>query len=175
MLGRDLCSLPSVWKDESPLLLVDLCGDGGNIRYGPESVRHRGQVVDDGGQPVLEPLAVRVRNCGNRLHCCPNELLQQGSQRLSADCVSPKPLPGEASANIIVSVSPIYYVTFTTAVLTASFILFQVLNITDEIRSASLLCGFITIFTGVYLLNFNGSDIEQSELAVEYELVDGTS
>lgn len=50
--------------------------------------------------------------------------------------------------------SPIYYVTFTTAVLTASFVLFQGFNATDSIKTASLLCGFFIIFSGVYLLNF---------------------
>jgi len=65
-------------------------------------------------------------------------------------------------------VSPIYYVTFTTAVLTASFLLFQGFNVTDEVKSASLLSGFLTIFTGVYLLNFNGSDVEPQNN--DYEL-----
>ncbi len=75
----------------------------------------------------------------------------------------------------IISVSPIYYVTFTTAVLTASFILFQGFNMTDEVKSMSLLAGFLTIFTGVYLLNFNGSDIDERPLdaALEYELASG--
>lgn len=64
------------------------------------------------------------------------------------------------NTDVICSVSPIYYVTFTTAVLTASFLLFQGFDVTDEVKSASLLSGFLTIFTGVYLLNFNGSDVE---------------
>lgn len=79
-----------------------------------------------------------------------------------------------ATANAVASVSPIYYVTFTTAVLTASFILFQgFINVTDEVKSMSLLGGFLTIFTGVYLLNFNGSDVESPDLPVEYELTGG--
>ncbi|KAK3316034.1 magnesium transporter [Apodospora peruviana] len=71
-------------------------------------------------------------------------------------------------------VSPTYYVTFTSAVLIASFILFQGFNITDSVKSASLLLGFLTIFTGVYLLNFNGSDVDHpdhgSALSSRYEL-----
>ncbi|KAK5656616.1 hypothetical protein OQA88_4596 [Cercophora sp. LCS_1] len=69
-------------------------------------------------------------------------------------------------------VSPIYYVTFTTAVLTASFILFQGFNITDGVKSVSLFAGFLTIFTGVYLLNFNGSDLDEglSDANSEHEL-----
>ncbi|KAK1758930.1 DUF803-domain-containing protein [Echria macrotheca] len=70
-------------------------------------------------------------------------------------------------------VSPIYYVTFTSAVLAASFILFQGLNMTDEVKSMSLLCGFLTIFTGVYLLNFNGSDLGSGGASSEYELAGG--
>lgn len=41
---------------------------------------------------------------------------------------------------------------------------------TDEIKSMSLLCGFLTVFTGVYLLDFNGSNIESPNPPVEYEL-----
>lgn len=52
-------------------------------------------------------------------------------------------------------VSPVYYVTFTTAVLTASFILFQGFNTTDGVSIVSLLCGFLIIFSGVYLLNLS--------------------
>lgn len=51
--------------------------------------------------------------------------------------------------------SPVYYVTFTTAVLTASFILFQGFNTTDGVSIISLLCGFMIIFSGVYLLNLS--------------------
>ncbi|KAG9235940.1 magnesium transporter [Amylocarpus encephaloides] len=63
-------------------------------------------------------------------------------------------------------VSPMYYVTFTTAVLTASFILFQGFNVTDTVETLSLLCGFIVIFLGVYLLNFPENRHD------EYSLVD---
>jgi len=63
-------------------------------------------------------------------------------------------------------VAPIYYVTFTTAVLTASFILFEGFNttelvdITGIIKTIRLLCGFLVIFLGVYLLTFSGSNSE---------------
>ena len=56
------------------------------------------------------------------------------------------------------SVNPLYYVTFTTCTLTASFILFGGFNTTDAINTISLLCGFLTIFTGVYLLNLARED-----------------
>ncbi|KAJ1915684.1 hypothetical protein H4219_004182 [Mycoemilia scoparia] len=50
-------------------------------------------------------------------------------------------------------VTPIYYVFFTTATIFASVMLFQ--GFTDSTPSAvvSLLCGFLTIFIGVFLLN----------------------
>ncbi|KAJ5625017.1 hypothetical protein N7510_001326 [Penicillium lagena] len=55
-------------------------------------------------------------------------------------------------------VNPLYYVTFTTATLCASFILFKGFNTTDAVNTISLLCGFLQIFTGVYLLNLSRHD-----------------
>lgn len=55
-------------------------------------------------------------------------------------------------------VNPIYYVTFTTATLCASFILFQGFNTTDAVNTISLLSGFLVIFAGVYLLTLSHSD-----------------
>jgi multidrug transporter EmrE-like cation transporter len=55
-------------------------------------------------------------------------------------------------------VNPLYYVTFTTATLCASFILFQGFNTTDAVNTISLLCGFLVIFAGVYLLNLSRGD-----------------
>ncbi|KAM0413575.1 hypothetical protein ACHAPT_013647 [Fusarium lateritium] len=72
-------------------------------------------------------------------------------------------------------VSPIYYVTFTTAVLTASCILFQGFNVDDSVKTMSLLSGFLTIFTGVYVLNFNGRDLAQADDSSEYEIRDASS
>lgn len=54
--------------------------------------------------------------------------------------------------------NPLYYVTFTTATLCASFILFQGFNTTDAVNTISLLSGFLVIFTGVYLLNLSRGD-----------------
>ena len=56
------------------------------------------------------------------------------------------------------SVNPLYYVTFTTATLCASFILFSGFNTTDPVNTLSLLCGFLVTFTGVYLLNLSRGD-----------------
>lgn len=60
--------------------------------------------------------------------------------------------------------NPLYYVTFTTATLCASFILFRGFNTTDAVNTISLLCGFLTIFSGVYLLNLsrNESDAQHA-------------
>jgi Magnesium transporter NIPA len=51
------------------------------------------------------------------------------------------------------SVNPIYYVFFTTAVLCASFVLFQGFNTTNAVNTISLICGFVVIFLGTHLLN----------------------
>jgi len=52
----------------------------------------------------------------------------------------------------------LYYVTFTTATLCASFILFGGFNTSDAVNTISLLSGFLVIFTGVYLLNLSRHD-----------------
>ncbi|SPQ22927.1 78489be4-1c6f-4350-ab80-9cf6cb10717e [Thermothielavioides terrestris] len=55
-------------------------------------------------------------------------------------------------------VNPLYYVTFTSATLCASFILFKGFNTTETVNTLSLICGFLVTFTGVYLLNLSRSD-----------------
>jgi hypothetical protein len=55
-------------------------------------------------------------------------------------------------------VNPLYYVTFTTFTLCASFILFEGFNTSDPVNTISLLCGFLVIFSGVYLLNLSRGD-----------------
>lgn len=62
-------------------------------------------------------------------------------------------------------VNPLYYVTFTTATLCASFILFSGFNTTDTVNTLSLICGFLVTFTGVYLLNLSRSDPNGTRLA----------
>jgi len=64
---------------------------------------------------------------------------------------------------MMISVSPIYYVTFTTAVLTASFVLFQGFNMTNTRETAQLLVGFLIIFCGVYMLNYPSKDLDSHE------------
>jgi drug/metabolite transporter (DMT)-like permease len=62
-------------------------------------------------------------------------------------------------------VNPLYYVTFTTATLCASFILFSGFNTTEAVNTISLLCGFLVTFAGVYLLNLSRSDPNGAKLA----------
>ena len=52
-------------------------------------------------------------------------------------------------------VNPIYYVGFTTCTIVASAILFQGFNTTGGVNTILLLCGFLIIFMGVYLLNIS--------------------
>ncbi|KAJ3325295.1 hypothetical protein HDU76_013200 [Blyttiomyces sp. JEL0837] len=54
------------------------------------------------------------------------------------------------STNIV---TPVYYVFFTTATIAASVILFQGIYDATGTQLASVFCGFLTIFIGVYLLN----------------------
>ncbi len=61
-------------------------------------------------------------------------------------------------------VNPLYYVTFTTATLIASFVLFRGFNTTDAVSIISLLSGFLVIFTGVYLLNLSRGDPDGHKL-----------
>lgn len=49
--------------------------------------------------------------------------------------------------------NPIYFVCFTTATIAASAILFQGFNTDNPVNVVSLICGFIIIFAGVYLLD----------------------
>jgi hypothetical protein len=52
----------------------------------------------------------------------------------------------------------LYYVTFTTATLCASFTLYGGFNTSDAVNTLSLLSGFLVTFTGVYLLNISRGD-----------------
>lgn len=69
--------------------------------------------------------------------------------------------------------------TFTTCTLIASFILFRGFNTSDAVNTISLLCGFLTIFTGVYLLNLSREDPNGENLGISqdargaYHEVDG--
>ncbi|KAI9726525.1 MAG: hypothetical protein M1828_001347 [Chrysothrix sp. TS-e1954] len=70
------------------------------------------------------------------------------------------------STNIV---NPLYYVFFTTATILASLILFKGFNTTDAVNTLSLLCGFLVIFSGVYLLNLSRDDPDGAKLLNKYE------
>ncbi|KAK7534951.1 magnesium transporter NIPA-domain-containing protein [Phyllosticta citribraziliensis] len=71
------------------------------------------------------------------------------------------------STNIV---NPLYYVTFTTFTLIASSILFRGFNTTSAVNTISLICGFLVIFSGVYLLNLSRGDPEgNSHLAHKFD------
>jgi magnesium transporter len=72
------------------------------------------------------------------------------------------------------SVNPLYYVTFTTATLCASFILFSGFNTTDTVNTLSLLSGFLVTFMGVYLLNLSRSDPNGAKLIGDRGQLDAT-
>lgn len=55
-------------------------------------------------------------------------------------------------------VNPLYYVSFTTFTLLASFLMFRGFNTSDAVNTISLLCGFLVTFSGVYLLNLSRED-----------------
>ena len=79
---------------------------------------------------------------------------------------------------LISSVNPLYYVTFTTATLCASFILFKGFNTTSAVNTLSLLCGFLVIFSGVYLLNYSRTDphgFSAIDREMEFPLENGIS
>lgn len=59
---------------------------------------------------------------------------------------------------------------FTTATIVASLILFGGFNTSDAVNTLSLLCGFLVIFTGVYLLNLSREDPDGDKmLSHKYE------
>jgi hypothetical protein len=60
-------------------------------------------------------------------------------------------------------VNALYYVTFTTCTLSASFILFQGFNTADLSNTLSLLSGFVLDFIGVYLLMMVKSDFNDRD------------
>lgn len=67
-------------------------------------------------------------------------------------------------------VNPLYYVTFTTATLTASFILYRNFDESNTRDSVSLICGFLIIFTGVYLLNLARKKNHDKLFSNQYDL-----
>ncbi|KAH8926899.1 DUF803-domain-containing protein [Atractiella rhizophila] len=58
-------------------------------------------------------------------------------------------------------VNPIYYVFFSTATIFSSVLLNNGLNTSGGVNTISLLCGFVTIFIGVYLLTTSRNEVAE--------------
>lgn len=71
------------------------------------------------------------------------------------------------------SVNPLYYVTFTTCTLLSSFMLYRSFNTSGAVNTLSLLCGFLTIFAGVYLLNLSREDPDGLTSGIKHGEADG--
>jgi hypothetical protein len=92
------------------------------------------------------------------MHFNADELFQQGFKPISFSHVSLIIPLYKLFTHMLRRVNPLYYVTFTTATLCASFILYGGFNTVDAVNTISLLSGFLVIFTGVYLLNISRGD-----------------
>lgn len=102
----------------------------------------------------------------------PAELFQQGSGHVFDKCVSRAVTFPEAVAyKHLRSVNPIYYVFFSTSTILASAILFQGFNTTGGSESVSLICGFMIIFMGVYLLNISRQSEVKHHTAIESGII----
>ena len=178
--GRDLCvnhdiqSGPNVWQEESPRLPLDLfdCRIGFSHVY--QRFRRCRQIDICWPKSIHPPFDIRLRHCRRRVHPSTNELLQQSPRSILHVAVSS--IYGRRL--LISSVNPLYYVTFTTATLCASFILFKGFNTTSAVNTLSLLCGFLVIFSGVYLLNYSRTDphgFSAIDREMEFPLENGIS
>lgn len=150
--------MSKIWDEKSPVLPLRLRNNRLRLSHGHKSLRNSFEVDHQREESIHSSLDIRFRHCYCRLRSDPDELSEQGTQHIFPIHVSI--IQGNAGSQLIrlFSVSPVYYVTFTVSVLTASFILFQGFNTTSHINTISLLCGFLIIFSGVYLLNLADKD-----------------
>lgn len=155
---HDLQDCPRLWQEERPRLPLYLLYRRINLRHVCQGFRYCSEAYLCWPQPIHPPVNLRLHDPYSRLHLDPDELLQQGSGLLPHQYVSENSIHDANSADRYASVNPLYYVTFTTATLCASFILFSGFNTTDPTNTLSLICGFLTTFTGVYLLNLSRGD-----------------
>ena len=151
--------MSKIRDEKSPVLPLRLRNDRLRLSHGHKSFRDGFEVDHQREESIHPSLDIRFRHCYYRLRSDPDELPEQSTQYIFPIHVSI--IQGNAESQLIslfISVSPVYYVTFTVSVLTASFILFQGFNTTSSINTISLLCGFLIIFSGVYLLNLADKD-----------------
>ncbi|KDN46272.1 DUF803-domain-containing protein [Tilletiaria anomala UBC 951] len=127
------------WGKRTPLVYISICSSVGSISV--MSVKGFGVALKltlDGNNQFTHPstycFAIVVVVC---------ILVQMNYFNKALD---------QFSTNVV---NPIYYVMFTTSTIFASFLLFQGFNTEGAAPAMSLLCGFVVIFLGVYLLNLN--------------------
>lgn len=132
--------------------------DGQYLCHGNQRPRRRAKVDCCGQQSAYASPDLHLRHCHGSLHRDSDELLQQSLGHLFDQCVSNDAVYTGAVADLAVyRVNPIYYVFFSSATIIASMILFKGLNTSGGVNTLSLLCGFLTTFLGVYLLNLSRS------------------
>ena len=154
----DIPDCAKVWKKKPSDLHLDMLYCRLGLGHVCQGLWYSTQINAGWQQSIYASFYIRLYNCSRGLYFDANELLQQGLEPISNIIVSISN-PGY-SQNLIfyARVNPLYYVTFTTATLCASFVLFQGFNTADAVNTISLLCGFLVIFTGVYLLNLSRGD-----------------
>lgn len=64
-------------------------------------------------------------------------------------------------------VNPIYFVFFTTATIVASAIMYRGWHTADAVNTVTMVCGFLIIFAGVYLLNSVAKQQQQQSISTE--------
>ena len=157
----DIQNCSKVWEEKSSGLHIHLFNCGICIRHVGQGLWHCSEIDVEWKQSAYTPIDLCVCNCHCLLHPYANELLQQSLESIFnfyVRCFQRSKRRKKSLANLFARVNPLYYVTFTTATLVASFILFRGFNTTDAVNTLSLLSGFLVIFTGVYLLNLSRED-----------------
>lgn len=162
--GHDISRCSYLWSEEPPDILIDMLRRRLYLRNGNQGIRYRYQTHVEGRQPIQTSIDLRFRHRHTGLHFSPNELFQQSLESIHDQHVRFQVQQRGTRKADQRSVNPLYYVTFTTATICASFILFGGFNTTDAVNTLSLLCGFLVIFTGVYLLNLSREDPEGHQL-----------
>lgn len=157
---HDLPRGPALWTQEPADLYLHLQHCRIRLHHGCQGCRYCRQANLCRLQPIHPPQHLRLYPRHSRLHPDADELLQQGSESIQHKHVRQSLASTIWPFTDLSSVNPLYYVTFTTCTLVASFILFRGFNTSDAVNTISLLCGFLTIFTGVYLLNLSREDPE---------------
>ena len=154
----DLQGCTCLWKAEPPDLSLDMLNSRFSFRDVNKSNWHLSEANHGRQEPIYPSINLCVYYFDGGLHPDSDELLQQGLKPVSNINVSYLSSTSWHISSCVRSVNPLYYVTFTTSTLCASFILYGGFNTSDAVNTISLLSGFLVIFTGVYLLNISRAD-----------------